>query len=382
LYWYPVDLRVSAKELVPNHLTFFVFQHVALFPPKNWPKAVGVNGMLMIEGKQMHKSKGNFIPAKKAIEKYGADATRCALMLSAEGMDDPDWRSGHVQDIQTKIESFYSFAKNIIGNKEKGKPGHLERWLTSKLQNRIAEVTENLEKMKTRTALEIALFEIWNDFRWYKHRKDKMDTETTKKGLKIWLRLLAPFAPHVCEELWSKTGETRFISLAKWPETDEELIYIEAEEKENLLEEIIEDTLKILKATKITPEKIYYYTASPWKWKVYLKILKKGEHEEVELNEIMRELASEEEMKGRLKEAAEFASKMIQQTRNIPETTRSDLLKTGVLSEKEVIEEARDFLAERFEAEIKVHRGDEKEFYDPKMKTRLSAPHRPAIYVE
>jgi leucyl-tRNA synthetase len=42
LYWYPFDLRVSAKELVPNHLTFCIFQHAALFPPEQWPKAVGV----------------------------------------------------------------------------------------------------------------------------------------------------------------------------------------------------------------------------------------------------------------------------------------------------------------------------------------------------
>ena len=67
LYWYPFDLRVSAKELVPNHLTFCIFHHAALFPPELWPRAIGVNGMLMIEGKQMHKSKGNFVTMKNAV---------------------------------------------------------------------------------------------------------------------------------------------------------------------------------------------------------------------------------------------------------------------------------------------------------------------------
>jgi len=134
LHWYPVDLRVSAKELVPNHLTFFIFHHVALFPQKHWPKAIGVNGMLMIGGKQMHKSKGNWIPAKVAIEEYGADATRCALMLSAEGMDDPDWRSGNVKDMRNKLESFYNFAKDIIENAESSENEHLEKWLMSTLQ--------------------------------------------------------------------------------------------------------------------------------------------------------------------------------------------------------------------------------------------------------
>ncbi|MEJ2441800.1 MAG: leucine--tRNA ligase, partial [Patescibacteria group bacterium] len=55
LYWYPLDLRISAKELLPNHLTFFLFQHTALFP-NHLPRAIGVNGMLSIEGKKMSKS--------------------------------------------------------------------------------------------------------------------------------------------------------------------------------------------------------------------------------------------------------------------------------------------------------------------------------------
>ncbi|MDR2708130.1 MAG: leucine--tRNA ligase, partial [Nitrososphaerota archaeon] len=64
LYWYPFDLRNSAKELVANHLSFCVFHHAALFPPEHWPKGIGVNGMLMVEGQGMHKSKGNFITLK------------------------------------------------------------------------------------------------------------------------------------------------------------------------------------------------------------------------------------------------------------------------------------------------------------------------------
>jgi leucyl-tRNA synthetase len=163
LYWYPVDLRVSAKELVPNHLTFFIFHHTALFPPEQWPKAVGVNGMLMIEGKQMHKSKGNFETVKNAVEKYGADATRCALMLAAEGMDDPDWRTENVKDVQNKLESFYNFARSIIDNAKTEENSHLEKWLISTLQDRIAKVTASLEEMKTRTAVEIAVFEVWKD---------------------------------------------------------------------------------------------------------------------------------------------------------------------------------------------------------------------------
>ncbi len=143
LYWYPFDLRNSAKELVPNHLSFCIFHHAALFPPEHWPKGISVNGMLMVEGQGMHKSKGNFITMKGAVEKYGADATRCGLLLGAEGMDDPDWRAENISDLQGKFEGLMGFASAIIASAKKEQDTMLERWLQSKLQSRIKEVTES-----------------------------------------------------------------------------------------------------------------------------------------------------------------------------------------------------------------------------------------------
>ncbi len=266
LYWYPLDLRNSAKELVPNHLTFCIFHHAALFPPEHWPRAIGVNGMLMIEGKQMHKSKGNFITMKGAVDKYGADATRCALLLGAEGMDDPDWRADNVSDIQGKFEGLMGFAGGILAGPKDPEVTSLERWLQSRLQRRIAEVTSGLEELKTRTALQAALFDTWNDIRYYIQRKERANSSTLTEAVKVWLKLLAPFAPYLCEELWSQTGETGFISVAPWPKIDEAKMDAAAEEQENLINNIIEDTLNILRATKISPKRLYFYTASSWKW--------------------------------------------------------------------------------------------------------------------
>jgi leucyl-tRNA synthetase len=381
-YWYPVDLRVSAKELVPNHLTFFIFHHVALFPKEQWPKAIGVNGMLMIEGKQMHKSKGNFVTMKNAVEEYGADATRCALLLAAEGMDDPDWRSENARDMQNKLDSFYRFAKDIIENAKSSENGHLEKWLMSVLQHRISEITENMELMKTRTALEIALFETWNDFRWYMRRKGKKESTILKEALKTWLKLLAPFAPHICEELWSEIQEKGFISTTEWPQANEKQIDIDAEEHENLIKEIIEDTLNVLKATKITPKKIFYYTASPWKWAVYRNVLQKSKRGEVKLNEIMKESAADESLKKHLKEVANFASKMVKEVNKMPEKRRENMLIIKALDERKVIEDARDFLTQRFTSQITVYNEEDSRRYDPKNKAAVSVPYRPAIYIE
>jgi len=382
LYWYPVDLRVSAKELVPNHLTFFIFQHAALFPPSQWPKAIGVNGMLMIEGRQMHKSKGNFVTVKNAIEEYGADATRCALLLAAEGMDDPNWRSENVRDIRSKLESFYNFAKNIIENAKDEENEHLERWLMSNLQNRIRQVNENLEQMKTRTALEIAFFEIWNDFRWYIRRKGKTKAKILREALKIWVRLLAPFTPHLCEEAWSLLGEEGFVSLALWPKPEEKLVDIRVEESENFVKDLIEDTQNIIQATKTTPSKIYYYTPAQWKWKLYLTVLKKVTEEKLETRTLIKELLKEPEMREHAKEVANMVPRLAEEIIKIPETKRKTQLKIGELDEYKITEEAKDFLSEEFKAEIHTFKEDDPKRYDPKQRAKLAKPYRPAIFIE
>ncbi|KKK98398.1 hypothetical protein LCGC14_2643150, partial [marine sediment metagenome] len=60
-YFYPVDSRHSGRDLVPNHLTFFVLNHVAIFPENNWPQQIVVNGSVLMDGKKMSKSTGNYI---------------------------------------------------------------------------------------------------------------------------------------------------------------------------------------------------------------------------------------------------------------------------------------------------------------------------------
>ncbi len=382
-YWYPFDLRVSAKELVPNHLSFCIFHHAALFPQKYWPKGIGVNGMLMIEGKQMHKSKGNFVTMKGAIDKYGADATRCALLLGAEGMDDPDWRSENASDIQGKIESFYNFALSIIEKSRSDDFGHLEKWLLSKLQHRISEVTKNLDELKTRTALEVAFFETWNDFRWYMRRKGKTDAKTVQEALEIWVRLIAPFAPYISEEVWSKAGKSDFISKAVWPIVDENKLDYSAEEKENFLIDLIEDTLNVLKATKITPKLICYYTAASWKTKIYKSIIEKSVLGEVKINEVMKEASKDPELKEKMKQIAGFVPKEVKAISKLPNERKKRLLKFGVTDEKEVLSGALEFVKQRFEvAELKVYSEDDDQRFDPKQRSSNAMPGQPAIYVE
>jgi leucyl-tRNA synthetase len=196
-------------------------------------------------------------------------------LLGAEGMDDPDWRADNVIDLKSKFESLMGFAGSIITSAKKEEDTPLEHWLTGKMQQRVREVTSALDELKTRTSLQTALFETWNDLRWYIQRKGNTDAKALGETVKDWLKMLAPFAPFMCEELWSQTGEEGFISVAKWPVYDPAKVDVAAMEQENLVTDIMVDTNNILKAMKIAPTRIVYYTAADWKWQVYLKVVAK-----------------------------------------------------------------------------------------------------------
>lgn len=66
-YWYPLDMSVTGKDLVPNHVTFFLYTHLALFPPEHWPKSVRSTGHLLLSEAKMSKSMGNFLTLKMLL---------------------------------------------------------------------------------------------------------------------------------------------------------------------------------------------------------------------------------------------------------------------------------------------------------------------------
>jgi leucyl-tRNA synthetase len=380
LYWYPLNLRISAKELLPNHLTFFLFQHTALFP-NHLPKGVGVNGMLSIEGSKMSKSKGNFITLKDALNQFGADATRCALLLGGEAMNDPDWRRDTVGDIKSKLRGFQSLTDSIIENAKQPEKGHLEQWLLSILQHKIRFVTESIEALKTRTALENALFEVWNDFRWYIRRKETLDSNVLKEALETWIRMLAPFAPYMCEEIWSRLDKTGFVSVADWPACDQNKVNVKAEETENLIKNVLEDTSNILRATKIVPKQIYYYSAASWKWKVYMTALKKSASGNLVIGDLMKELMADPELKTVAGKVAKFAQGLAQEINRMPEDMKQRQLQTGALDETGMLKNAEAFFEREFNVKIHAYTEDNPNIHDPQKKAGYAKPYRPAIYM-
>lgn len=91
-YWYPMDMRVSGKDLIRNHLTFALYNHQAIWnSPKMMPKSYFCNGYLMLNNEKMSKSTGNFLSMDQCVEKYGADSSRIACADAGDFLDDANF---------------------------------------------------------------------------------------------------------------------------------------------------------------------------------------------------------------------------------------------------------------------------------------------------
>ena len=297
-YFYPVDSRHSGRDLIQNHLSFFVLNHVAIFDKKLWPQEIVVNGSVMMDGAKMSKSMGNIIPLRTAIRKHGADPIRLAIISSAELLQDADFNMESVFGIQNKLES-------LLDECSKTKTGEIsnleaeDRWILSKTQSMVLQVTEAIEKMRLREALHDILFTFESDLSWYTKRvnaKNRKDISgITYKINTTRVTMLSPFAPHIAEEMWEKLGHDELVSKSKWPELSQDKIDSTAIQSEELLKVTINDIANILKVTKITPQKITIYTADSFKVRVYHSILERIIAGETNMGIVMKGLIANPE---------------------------------------------------------------------------------------
>ena len=297
-------------------------------------------------------------------------------------MDDPDWRVENARSIDSKLRALYRFINEIISLRGDSEVKSIDRWLMSVIQGRVRLVTEAIEALKNRTAAEVALFEVWNDIRWYLRRAEKPNPKTLREVAEIWIRLLAPFTPYLCEELWHLMKNEGFVSTARWPSYDETKVDVNAEESESMIRELMADTASIIEVTKISPKKICYYVASGWKWKAYLEMLRRSLSAKVEMRTVMKKLMQHPALRKEAKKVSAFVGKTLQEVNAMPTDQKKRRLEAGELNEKALLNEAKKFLEREFKAEILIYDEEDPQRYDPKKRANLAKPYRPAIYIE
>lgn len=368
-YWYPVDLRVSGKDLIYNHLTFFIFHHAAIFPKSLWPRAISVNGFINVGGEKMSKSKGNFILLREALEWWGADATRWAeIMAGADAtLEDPNFDPRTADSAVEELNRWLDFAVENYG-RGRDYRARIDEWFEGAINQAIRRVTELMETTMYKSALQEAYYNLQSKLKWYLKRAGTPNRELLKKFIEIQTLLIAPVAPHVADEVWEAIGKEGLASTHPWPEAEESKIKPELDTAEEIVRRVLEDCREVLKLVK-QAEKVTITVAAKWKYDLASKV-----KEEVEAGAPLRE-AIRKALKAAGDIDAREASRTAQTIARNP-----DVL--NVLVERDLeyssLKEAEEFLSR--ELGVKVYVDVEEESSSPKR--HVAIPGRPAIYIE
>jgi leucyl-tRNA synthetase len=394
MYFYPLDSRHSGRDLVPNHLTFMIFNHTAIFPEKHWPRQIATNGSVMMEGAKMSKSFGNIIPLREALEKFGADPIRLSVMSTAELLQDADFSPNIARAMRDRVERLHKFVSEVAKSHEKkNRPpddlNQLDKWMISRLQEHIETATQAMDILAVRKAIHTIIYELDQDFQWYRKRTS-VEKEERKQAVAYvqsqivdaQIRMLAPVAPHICEEMWEMTGGKEFVALAPWPTSDHSKIDIGAEESETLIMNVLEDTQNIIKVTNVKPKQICYYTAAAWKQQIWINALEKSFSGKVAQKDLMKELMAKPELRNKAEEVSKFVSQILTELNQMPEERKKRLEEMKTKDETQTLKEAEDFIKKQLEAKVEVYDEEDSKRYDPKSRAQLAKPYRPAIFIE
>ena len=165
------------------------------------------HGMILGEnGEKMSKSRGNVVNPDDVIAEYGADTLRLYEMFIGDFEKAAPWNPASIRGCKRFLDRVSSLPEIVKGT------GVTEKHESS-MHKLIKKVTNDIDTMKFNTAI-AAMMAFINDVYEY--------GSLTSDELAIFIKLLNPFAPHLTEEMWSNMGGEGFLSLAKWPEYDEE----------------------------------------------------------------------------------------------------------------------------------------------------------------
>lgn len=233
-YWMPVDQYIGGIEHAILHLLysrFFtkVFRDLGLVDIDEPFNRLLTQGMVLLDGEVMSKSKGNVVDPDEMIGKYGADAVRLFILFAAPPEDQLEWNDRAVEGAWRFLNRVYLLSELYAQDVEDNGDDDLddEDWKIERLRHAtIKKVTEDFEQYKFNTAIS-SLMILMNTVDQYKKKID--DQANRKKIVNRVIRtvtlLLSPIAPHLCEEIYARVdGAEESIVSAAWPKCNEEVL--------------------------------------------------------------------------------------------------------------------------------------------------------------
>jgi leucyl-tRNA synthetase len=380
-YWYPNDRRHTAPSHITNHLSFAIFHHVAIFPEKYWLKMISLSEHMNMEGKKMSKSKGNVIPLVEIPEKYGADIFRIYVISAAEPGTLMDWRERDVPTMRNRVQQFIDIITKY-GKKtphiytKKDNPTIATRMLLSRVNSLVSICTGMIENFKLREYAIHASSEMIRTVNHYLNREEVPREEregTMAYVCDIWIRLLCPIIPHICEELWAKIGHSDYASLSPWPVPDRRLIDRNVEMSQQVVESTIRDVREISKLLKgKKAKKVNVYVAPEWMFKA-MKSIREANIPTI-VGAIMKHLMANEEFRKYGKEVKAIVDRIAKENGLWDHSASSR-------DEMDALIDSRGYMAKELKMEVIVQDSEHPTF-DPQNKARFALPGRVSLYLE
>ena len=227
--WMPVDQYIGGVEHAIMHLLysrFFVkaFNDMGLIDFKEPFKNLLTQGMVLKEGSKMSKSKGNVVSPLEIIEEFGADTARLFVLFAAPPERDLDWSEQGVEGCYRFLNRVYRLVDELSevakSDTNMGELTKEDKAMRYTIHATLKKVTEDLsEKFGFNTAIS-ALMELINEM--YKYKElDNRNNAIIKEGIETIVTILAPFTPHIGEELWTMIGKAGSVFDISWPKYDE-----------------------------------------------------------------------------------------------------------------------------------------------------------------
>ncbi len=378
-YWYPLDVRCSGKDLIPNHLTFFIFNHVAIFPKRLWPKSIVVNGWVLREGEKMSKSKRNVLTLEDALRKYSPDGLRASLMLSAEVEQDLDFRESYTYSVVEQIRNIEFLILKMYNSVRRSETTLIDRWLMSRLQRHIKEVTQDLNNVMLRSAAVRVFYLMYQDLINYVSLSEGSPSNVVVEYVESWIKMMAPYVPHIAEELWHRIGKNTLVVNEGWPHYKEEYVDSEAELSIEFVETIMDDIREISKFVK-EGKALYLYVFSKAGYYDLIKVLNHVA-EGKSLNDIIRTFSGGLSHK-ELGEKVKNFRKLYELALSLRPEVRDLIISSGGIDELYVVNTLANYIKSSLGVkELYVYYADDVHAPDFSGKKRLALPFKPGIYM-
>lgn len=277
-YFYPTDTLVTGYDIIffwVARMIFSAIEHTGKAPFKN----VFIHGIVRdSQGRKMSKSLGNGIDPIEVIDKYGTDALRFSLILGISPGNDIRYMPEKLEAASNFANKLWNASKFVLGNLENYKEiefkdikddlTYADKWILSKLNVLVAEITNNIDGFELGVFAQKIYDFIWNEFcDWYiemvkprlynENDKTKLAAMyTLNKVLADSLKLLHPIMPFITEEIYTKLyNNDESIMISKWPEYDNNLNYEEEKQAVEELKNIIIGIRNIRVQRNVHPSK-------------------------------------------------------------------------------------------------------------------------------